>query len=105
MFLRGSKRRKDGKVHLYWSVVENRRLSDARVVQRHVPPHLLHLARERFAGLRVAGAGAVTNGLPVSGAARENATSRGSLSLPARGNSFRSGKNGKKHSNYAFPQD
>ena len=36
MFLRCSKRRKDGKVHLYWSVVENRRLSDARVVQRHV---------------------------------------------------------------------
>jgi hypothetical protein len=36
MFLRGSKRRKDGKVHLYWSVVENRRLSDARVVQRQV---------------------------------------------------------------------
>jgi hypothetical protein len=36
MFLRCSKRRKDGKVHLYLSVVENRRLSDARVVQRHV---------------------------------------------------------------------
>ena len=36
MFLRCSKRRKDGKVHLYWSVVENRRLNDARVVQRHV---------------------------------------------------------------------
>ena len=36
MFLRCSKRRKDGKLHLYWSVVENRRLSDARVVQRHV---------------------------------------------------------------------
>ena len=36
MFLRCSKRRKDGKAHLYWSVVENRRLSDQRVVQRHV---------------------------------------------------------------------
>jgi hypothetical protein len=36
MFLRCSKRRKDGKEHLYWSVVENRRLSDQRVVQRHV---------------------------------------------------------------------
>jgi transposase len=36
MFLRCSKRRKDGKEHLYWSVVENRRLSDNRVVQRHV---------------------------------------------------------------------
>ena len=36
MFLRCSKRRKDGKAHLYWSVVENRRLPDQRVVQRHV---------------------------------------------------------------------
>lgn len=36
MFLRCSKRLKDGKVHLYWSVVENRRLADHRVVQRHV---------------------------------------------------------------------
>ena len=36
MFLRCSKRRKDGKEHLYWSVVENRRLGDQRVVQRHV---------------------------------------------------------------------
>lgn len=36
MFLRCSKRRKDGKEHLYWSVVENRRLSGNRIVQRHV---------------------------------------------------------------------
>ena len=36
MFLRRAKRRKDGEEHLYWSVVENRRLSDQRVVQRHV---------------------------------------------------------------------
>ena len=36
MFLRCSKRLKDGKEHLYWSVVENRRLHGARVVQRHV---------------------------------------------------------------------
>lgn len=36
MFLRCSKRRKDGKEHLYWSVVENRRLPDQRVIQRHV---------------------------------------------------------------------
>lgn len=36
MFLRCSKRRKDGKEHLYWSVVENRRLADHRIVQRHV---------------------------------------------------------------------
>jgi transposase len=36
MFLRCSKRLKDGQEHLYWSVVENRRLLDGRVVQRHV---------------------------------------------------------------------
>jgi transposase len=36
MFLRCSKRRKDGKEHLYWSVVENRRLADHRIIQRHV---------------------------------------------------------------------
>lgn len=36
MFLRCSKRVKDGKEHRYWSVVENRRLADHRVVQRHV---------------------------------------------------------------------
>jgi len=36
MFLRCSTRRKDGKEHLYWSVVENRRLHDGRVLQRHV---------------------------------------------------------------------
>ena len=36
MFLRCSKRRKDGKEHLYWSVVENRRLHNGRVLQRHV---------------------------------------------------------------------
>ena len=36
MFLRCSKRLKDGKEHLYWSVVENKRLHDGRIVQRHV---------------------------------------------------------------------
>ena len=36
MFLRCSKRRKDGKEHLYWSVVENRRCGGDRIVQRHV---------------------------------------------------------------------
>ncbi len=28
MFLRCKKRRKDGKVHFYWSVVENRRVAN-----------------------------------------------------------------------------
>ena len=36
MFLRASIRKKDGKTHRYFSVVENRRLHDGRVVQRHV---------------------------------------------------------------------
>lgn len=36
MFLRRNRRLKDGKQHDYWSVVENRRLSDGRVVQRQV---------------------------------------------------------------------
>jgi transposase len=36
MFLRATTRRKDGKLHRYWSVVENRRLSSRRVVQKTV---------------------------------------------------------------------
>jgi hypothetical protein len=36
LFLRAHERRKDGKVHTYWSLVENRRCGDGRVVQRHV---------------------------------------------------------------------
>src|SRR5688572_6417206 len=36
MFLRATTRKKDGKEHRYFSVVENRRVHDGRVVQRHV---------------------------------------------------------------------
>ena len=36
MFLRHKIRRKDGKEHRYWSIVENRRVSGGRTVQRHV---------------------------------------------------------------------
>jgi len=36
MFLRKTKRKKDGKTHDYWSVVENKRVAGGRVVQRHV---------------------------------------------------------------------
>lgn len=36
MFLRCNQRTKDGKTHRYWNVVENRRLSNGRVVQRQV---------------------------------------------------------------------
>ena len=36
MFLRQTRRKKDGKTHSYWSVVENHRLGTGRVVQRHV---------------------------------------------------------------------
>jgi hypothetical protein len=36
MFLRAKTRVKDGKTHRYWSIVENRRTRDRRVVQRQV---------------------------------------------------------------------
>ena len=36
MFLRCSSRKKDGKEHRYFSIVENKRVADGRVVQRHV---------------------------------------------------------------------
>jgi Transposase DDE domain len=36
MFLRAKIRKKDGKVHRYWSVVESRRTADERVLQRQV---------------------------------------------------------------------
>jgi hypothetical protein len=37
MVLRQTRRKKDGKTHSYWSVVENHRLGTGRVVQRHGP--------------------------------------------------------------------
>jgi hypothetical protein len=36
MYLRQTKRKKDGKTHVYWNIVESQRLGDGRVVQRHV---------------------------------------------------------------------
>jgi hypothetical protein len=36
MFLRHTKRKKDGKEQRYWSIVENRRIGGGRVVQRPV---------------------------------------------------------------------
>jgi transposase len=36
MFLRATIRKKDGKEHRYWSLVENKRVSGGRVQQRHV---------------------------------------------------------------------
>jgi hypothetical protein len=36
MFRRKTQRKKDGKTHEYWSVVENKRVAGGRVVQRHV---------------------------------------------------------------------
>jgi hypothetical protein len=36
MFLRSTTRKKNGKQHRYFSIVENKRLVDGRVVQRHV---------------------------------------------------------------------
>jgi hypothetical protein len=50
MFLRYTTRKKNGKEHRYWSVVENRRLADGRVAQRHA----LGLGADRAGGLPVA---------------------------------------------------
>src|SRR5882724_6280552 len=36
MFLRSHRRKKNGKTHRYWSVVESRRLAGGRVAQRQV---------------------------------------------------------------------
>lgn len=36
MFLRAKSRKKDGKIHRYWSIVENRRVANGRVIQRQV---------------------------------------------------------------------
>ena len=36
MFLRRTERKKDGKSHSYWSIVENKRVARGRTVQRHV---------------------------------------------------------------------
>ena len=36
MFLRCSTRKKNGKQHRYWSIVENKRCAGDRIVQRHV---------------------------------------------------------------------
>src|SRR5438128_8807232 len=36
MFLRCSHRKKNGKDHRYWSIVENKRCAGDRIVQRHV---------------------------------------------------------------------
>jgi hypothetical protein len=36
MFLRSIKRKKNGKTHVYWNIVENKRLADGRTVQRQV---------------------------------------------------------------------
>jgi len=36
MFLRGTIRKKNGKEHRYWSIVENKRVAGGKVRQRHV---------------------------------------------------------------------
>ena len=36
MFLRCSTRKKNGKDHRYWSIVENKRCAGDKIVQRHV---------------------------------------------------------------------
>ena len=36
MFLRSNRRFKDGKTHYYWNIVENKRISGGRVIQRQL---------------------------------------------------------------------
>ena len=36
MFLRSNTRKKNGKEHCYWSIVENKRCANDKIVQRHV---------------------------------------------------------------------
>src|SRR4051812_50125236 len=36
MFLRRTQRKRDGKTHTYWNIVESKRLGDGRVLQRQV---------------------------------------------------------------------
>jgi len=68
--------------------------------------HLHFISRERGSRACVSPVpGAVTNGLPASGAGWEKATAGLSLSLLASGKSFCSGKNGQKHSDSPFAQD
>src|ERR1700687_2515138 len=79
MFLRCKVRRKDGKQHRYWSVVENTRVSGGRVAQRHVlylgeindTQELAWAAVDRgFGGWRRAAAGTIAvSGRPCRGAA------------------------------------
>ena len=67
MFLRHKIRKKDGKRHRYWSVVENKRVSGGRVVQKHV----LHLGEiKRLAGIGLA---PIDRGVGRAGRSSENA--------------------------------
>ena len=53
MFLRRTERKKDGKSHSYWSIVENKRVAGGRMVQRHVL-YLGEISSSQAAGWRKA---------------------------------------------------
>ncbi|MFO1083154.1 MAG: IS1634 family transposase [Reyranellaceae bacterium] len=53
MFVRRTERKKDGKSHSYWSIVENKRVAGGRVVQRHVL-YLGEISSSQAAGWRKA---------------------------------------------------
>ena len=53
MFLRRTERKKDGKRHSYWSIVENKRVAGGRMVQRHVL-YLGEISSSQAAGWRKA---------------------------------------------------
>src|SRR5277367_4102016 len=74
MFLRHTKRKKDGKKHRYWSIVENRRVGGGRVAQRP----LLYLGEINDAGAGLAQIDCRPGGRG-GRAAHAGAVSRGSL--------------------------
>jgi hypothetical protein len=54
MFLRSTARKKDGKEHRYWSVVENRRVSGNGTVQWHLPyPGEINDSRQTASSLAI----------------------------------------------------
>src|SRR5437016_11843084 len=75
MFLRATVRKKDGKEHTYFSVVENKRVADGRVVQRHV---LYFGGDQQYAGACLAQVDRSAR-RGAEGAAHARAVSRGSL--------------------------
>ena len=84
MFLRFNTRKKDGKMHRYWSVVENKRLHDGRVAQRQV----LYLgevnASQRAAWRKTLEAHSADSGTTYRAFGTERVSLMGGVPIPAR---------------------